>query len=74
MKYEQITQVSKIYKYGDGEEFMSREDAKAQADKALLNVKTELALQRLHERAIAKLVEAQNGFQIVIKINIPKFV
>ena len=74
MEYEQITQTSRIYKYGDGEEFMSRENAEKQVNKALLNIKTELALQKLHEKAMVRLIEEHNGFQIVVKINIPKLV
>lgn len=72
MDYEKITQKSRIYKYGDGEEFLSKEEAKQLIEKEFQKVKTELALMKMHDKAIVKINEAFNGFQIVVELRIPK--
>lgn len=74
MNSKQILQESKIYLFGEGEEYATREDARKAVEKKLQSVQTELAMQRMYDKAQTDIVEGENGFRIAVILNIPQFV
>lgn len=71
MKYDQIIQESRIYKYGEKEEFKTREDALIKAKNKENDAKTEIALIKLWDLSQTEIVEENEAFKVVIKIKIP---
>lgn len=73
MDYKQV-QKSQLYEYGEGKEFISREEAKESAEKMRRNVVTEVAMKKLYHLAKVNVEEKKNAFQVVVEIKIPQFV
>ena len=71
MIYSQITQTSRAYKYGEGEELRTREEAIEKVTKVEKNANTELALIRLLPFSKTKIIEENNAFQVVVTMEIP---
>ena len=78
MDYEQIevftriTQTSRPYKYGEKEEFKTREEALRKVEREEESLKTIMALQGIYNISEVKHIEESNTFQIVVTIEIPK--
>ena len=74
MKYRQVTQASRPYKYGEGEEFLTKETAMKKIENLEQEIKTELAIQKIYDKSEVRIVEVPNVLQIVINIKIPVLV
>ena len=74
MKYEQILQESETFLFGEGQRYETREDALKAVNNLLQKVKTEIAMQKMFEKAETEIIELKHGFKIAVVLNIPKFV
>lgn len=74
MNSEQILQESDPILFGEGQRYESREEALEATKKQLQQVQTELALQRMFEKAETEIIELQHGYKIAVILNIPRFV
>lgn len=74
MDSEQILQESSTILFGEGQRYETREEALEETKKQLQQVQTELAMQRMFDKAETEIIEMQHGFKIAVILNIPKFV
>lgn len=72
MKYRQIVQKSREYKYGKGEEFETKDEAFEKVKKAEQELKSCMALKKVYYISIIEVEETSNGFQIVVTTEVPK--
>lgn len=72
MEYKEIKQTSRAYEYGQGKEFLTREDAQQKVEEVKKNLTTQLALQKLYDKTKVEVIEVENAFQIVATTKIPK--
>lgn len=71
MEYRQMRQKSRLYYYGEGKEFLTKEEAKEAMKRKIQKIKTELALRRIYEVTSVDLKEKDNAFQIILRVKIP---
>lgn len=74
MKYEQVTQTSRSYEFGEGKEFETRDEAYKHVNTVLRKLKTDMALMNIYNLSETKIIEESEAFQIVIITQIPKIV
>lgn len=72
MEYKQVKQYSPLYEYGEGKEFLTREDALRKIKKAENDLKTKMALNNLYEISKVEISEEKNSFQLVVTTKIEK--
>lgn len=72
MKYEQITQTSRPYEYGEGKEFLTKEEAEKKIKKLEQKIKTDMAINGMYKLSETKIVEIDNVLQLVVVTKIPK--
>lgn len=74
MEYEQITQSSRPYRYGENEEFKTKEEAMGCIKKLMQEVNTKLALLQLYDKSEVNIYESDsaNVLILVLKIKIPR--
>lgn len=71
MQSETVLQTSRIYKCIGKE---SKPDLLERVKKEVQKIHTELAMQRLYDKAKTEIIELECGYQIAVIIKIPKFV
>lgn len=73
MEYERITQCSRLYRYGENEEFKTKEEAEDAIKKLENQTKTELAIKKLYDVSEVDIYEAKNAnaFILMVTIKIP---
>ena len=74
MESEQILQESKPYIFGEGGQYVTREDALEALQRDLQRVNTQLAMQRMFDKAETDVIEFKNGYKIAVILRIPRFV
>ena len=74
MEYEQILQESDPFLFGEGQRYATREEALKATNDVLQKVKTDIAMQKMYEKAETEIIELQHGYKIAVVLNIPKFV
>lgn len=75
MQYEKITQCSRLYRYGENEEFKTKEEAEDAIKKLENQTKIELAIKKLYDVAEVDIYEANNANALIlmVTIKIPNF-
>lgn len=72
MEYNQIIQTSRIYEYGEGKEFKTKQEALKKAQKEQSDAKTRSALKKLWEYVTkTEIVEKGNTVQVIMILEIP---
>ena len=72
MKYKQITQCSKLYKYGRNEKFKTREEAEREIKELKQEIATQLSLLKIYNMSEIEIAESENVMQLLVKVNIPQ--
>ena len=72
MEYEQVVQCSRAYKYGENEEFKTREEAEEAIQKLRQKIVTTLALKKIYELSEVKLHDVNNAMLLVVVTKVPK--
>ena len=70
MQYEKITQCSRLYRYGENEEFKTKEEAEDAIKKLDNKIKTELAMKKLYDVAEVDIYEAKNANALILMVTI----
>lgn len=71
MEYKQDKQVSRLYEYGEGKEFATRDEALEAVTKEKQNIGTILSIHNLYKIETREIKELNNAFQLEVTIKIP---
>ena len=72
MKYEQVVQRSRLYKYGKNEEFKTCKEAEEAIQKLRQKIVTTMAVKKIYDLSEVTVNYEENGVLLVVATKIPK--